>query len=579
MSDDKKKPAPGATTETPGKAGAALASAMADLLGRAFEIAARKAGTPSNEGVGPAPAQAGWIDALFSTYRGYLGQLASILPAVAQRISQERQGAEGNRLLVAATPPAGVAKSLDNMRNSLATTDSTIAAIKQKAGREELRERDLPALLREAHAVIDADGIGDLPALLDRLKYDFRMHGKAALKQARDELKWLTDSDKNAGLYKVLDALSHALGEKTVRKLLRKHWLDQLADAVGKKGEHRIPAGLEAWLREELRNAGIELSGQITGLGNQREVLVLDHAVDAVFEIRRPSILPAKGASSKARKDVTANGQFRVYGAREGRNYEVEGRKLLLPARVLDASQGMVVWSVDKLVVQESLDNRQAYGPMKAWDIGQSNTPLALFMVDYKEGDLGPYLELGLGCFAAPRTDPLAVGMYALGSVLVTTKFSQEAGRRIWGYDKRLANIEIEYRHRQVKCTLGNGGSAPTLTIEMPRGGGSASVGIPLFSYTIKGSSWHRTVITRSGTGEMMRSGGSQVTLSMTGLRSGGRKEDVTREFWDSLLWFGIVNSHGHVERMPMFTTWTEHMSAELGAPAVVAARDNSAPA
>ena len=39
-------------------------------------------------------------------------------------------------------------------------------------------------------------------------------------------------------------------------------------------------------------------------------------------------------------------------------------------------------------VVQESLDNRQAYGPMKAWDIGQGSTPLALLMVDYKEGEV-----------------------------------------------------------------------------------------------------------------------------------------------------------------------------------------------
>lgn len=583
MSDDKKRGKPDAATATLGQAGASLASAMTELLGCAFEMAGKRAGPMSSEADGAMPApgpSANWLDALFRSYRDYLGQWAATLPAVAQRISQVLQGGGGNRLLIAATPPAGVVKALEKMQNNLATTDPTVAAIKQKAATEELREKDLPDLLRQAHTIIDGDRVGDLPALLDRLKYDFRMRGKAALKQIRDELKWLTDSDKNTQLYKMLDALSQALGEKAVRKILRKHWLVRLADAVGKQGSNRIPEILESWLRDEFQKCGIELSGQLTVLGNQRDVLVLDHAVDAVFEIRRPSSLPAKkDATHTATRKVTGNKQFRIYGSREGQRYEVEGRKLLLPARVHDASQGTIVWSVDKLIVQEALDNRQAYGPMKAWDIGQGNTPLALFMVDYKEGDLGAYLELGLGCFAAPRTDPLAVGMYALGSVLVTTKFSQEAGQRIWGYDKQLADIEIEYRHRQVRCTLGNAGSGPMLVLEMPRGGESASAGIPLFSYTTKGSAWHRTVITRSGTGETMRSGGSQVTLSMTGMKSGGKKNDSIRRFWDNLLWFGIVNAEGRLERMPMFTTWTEHMSAELAPPCVVTARDNSAPA
>jgi len=132
-----------------------------------------------------------------------------------------------------------------------------------------------------------------------------------------------------------------------------------------------------------------------------------------------------------------------VYGEQEGLAYEVNGKAIRLPLRVVDASQALAAWSVDKRLVQEALPKVPDLD-LRAWDTGANRTPVTLMFVHYKDGDLGPYYELGLGCFVAPRRDPLSVGVYMLDSILVSSRPAVDVGEVIWGYEKEYVRVRLD---------------------------------------------------------------------------------------------------------------------------------------
>lgn len=91
---------------------------------------------------------------------------------------------------------------------------------------------------------------------------------------------------------------------------------------------------------------------------------------------------------------------------------------------------------------------------------------------------------------------------------------------------------------------------------------------LPLLSYTMKQGlpsildSLNCTVISRSGTGEQVRGGGAGVFLSAPGFRSSS--------LCDMLRTLDLVDDKGQLQQQPLFSVWTEHMSAEAGPPSLV---------
>ncbi len=216
----------------------------------------------------------------------------------------------------------------------------------------------------------------------------------------------------------------------------------------------------------------------------------------------------------------------------------------------------------------------------KVWDIGTNKTPIVLFMVDYREGDLEGYVELGLGCFATPRRDALAVGMVLIGKIPVSTQFACDAGRQIWGYDKCVdKTLQIRYYDKKVTCCMAGASGQGRLEFTLPRRGDGNSTSVPVFSYTWKGKFWHRTVITRSGSGESVRSGGAGVELKAK-LDPAELSENDQPGLGENLLYFGLLRKDTDKEGYrglaiaPMLTGWTEHMSAQLEVPSVIVPRE-----
>ena len=90
-----------------------------------------------------------------------------------------------------------------------------------------------------------------------------------------------------------------------------------------------------------------------------------------------------------------------------------------------------------------------------------------------------------------------------------------------------------------------------------------------MFLYTHKGEVLHRTIITRSGTGEMLRAGGTGLSLVI-------HDPKTTNSLCDDLHYFGVKEKGpGMPSRPPLFVAWSEHVSAQLPAPEIVYERQD----
>ncbi len=479
------------------------------------------------------------------------------------------------------------------------------------AGARELREyldRSSPPprgegflhLLRQIPAQFSDPNRVNLPQFLDEIKHELRRDPVKGLAVAERRLAWMRGD--TGYVYELLQLLEHALGDACLREiLLHKGVFDAFVSAIAgvQKPQNGLQPAWERSLRQVFAGIGHPLGQPLTVLAQctrqRNEFIVLDHAHDRVFDIRESE----SGFSADAVQELE------IYGLREGRTYfTATARQMpcvtprVLPHRIHDAAVGMAVWMVDRREVQSVLDSDPDRPPVKvrAWDMGVNRTPLVLFVVHYRETDIGEpggtdpatgararqsdeHYELGLGCFVAPRNDPLAIGMMVLGRLPVSMPAAAQVGREIWGYDKVHVDAgrwDLRYRPDAVTCLLELDGNV-RLRVELPRGGKRSSTRIPLFSYTTKFGQLHRNVLTRSGSGETLRVGGHGVAVSIDFVQGPAKNWWVDpkaggecRSLLTLLYQFGIVRDDPTKGRRAAYSVWTEHMQGEQGPPCIV---------
>jgi hypothetical protein len=240
------------------------------------------------------------------------------------------------------------------------------------------------------------------------------------------------------------------------------------------------------------------------------------------------------------------------------RVYTVEGRPLILPVRVHDAAQGLVVYTLPAARANAVLAARGA--PAHAMKVDRELAAVVVFGVRYRVSDLGSFEEMGLALLAAPDSDPWAIGLYLLAHP-VTGSFSREAGHVIWGYPKTVETIDCAWEEHAVTWTLRRRAGGPAIVaVTFPRGGRGASVAVPLPTYTLLDGKLHRTVFTRTGLGERIRTGGEGVALTL-----GEAAADPADPGW------GILDGLAAAGARPILSAWTEHLSGEFGPPRLIA--------
>lgn len=193
----------------------------------------------------------------------------------------------------------------------------------------------------------------------------------------------------------------------------------------------------------------------------------------------------------------------------DGQSYTIEGREVTLPVRVGDAAIAFASWLVPMRVAREIVADER----VQLVRILPGRAMLSLAAIEYRENDLGAYNELAIAFVA--QTDR-ARGRQGIGSYIhrlpVTTSFSREAGRRIWGLPKTVDAIDIRDvgDRRSARLTV-DGTHSLTLTVKMT--GARSFTDAPQAALARLDGVIRRTPFRASGSGLGFRLGGAAIEL------------------------------------------------------------------
>jgi hypothetical protein len=125
--------------------------------------------------------------------------------------------------------------------------------------------------------------------------------------------------------------------------------------------------------------------------------------------------------------------------------HTIAGTVLTMPVRIRRASQHMAMFSVDADAAQQMID----YSGLKVCRYLPGRAIVVLMLMHYTDGDLGQYLEYGTNVMVNPPGSD-ATGVKALqdaGAFIhhlpVDQAFTLEAGTKIWGYPKVMADFAV----------------------------------------------------------------------------------------------------------------------------------------
>jgi hypothetical protein len=219
----------------------------------------------------------------------------------------------------------------------------------------------------------------------------------------------------------------------------------------------------------------------------------------------------------------------------------VMDRDVELPVEVRDASAATVIWEVDAAALTALLPTDE----VEVIETSPGRAQFALALVDYRDNDLGSYLEVGFIAFVRPVSLSGAGdedGTFIL-RLPVDGEFTCAAGREVWGFPKTVEEITFDVADDSATATLTSGGEL-VLRVRVPRGGNDPMPPMPMASYTVKDSRLHATRFTQGGdrTGLVLGPDGVELELG-------------THPWAKELAGLGLPAP-------AVLSTWNEHMKA-----------------
>ncbi len=198
----------------------------------------------------------------------------------------------------------------------------------------------------------------------------------------------------------------------------------------------------------------------------------------------------------------------------------VQGRAVRTPVVVRDAVAMSVMYPVRSADVRRLLPTPRLH-PAE-WFPGWAICVLAA--IEYKDNDLGSYNEVGVNFLVTygPTPSLPLVGLVtasrrgALGAYVhrlpVTTSFSRDAGRDIWGFPKTVDTITFSDRDDRRSCRLDADGRH-VLTLGARRGGTRTLAEIPQDAYAWRDGMLFKTPSRMRAEGVGFRLGGATLVL------------------------------------------------------------------
>lgn len=203
------------------------------------------------------------------------------------------------------------------------------------------------------------------------------------------------------------------------------------------------------------------------------------------------------------------------------REYAIEGRTVKLPVEVRDASCLSAAFLVPAPAVRPLVGAPR----VEVAEVLPARAICTIAALEYRDNDLGVYDEVGVAflvrCGGSRSVSTLGTAIDALRGRLgayihhlpVTTRFSCEAGRRIWGFPKFLAEITFrEHAGRRAVTLVADGAHVLTLSVRAGRARRSYR-SARLAAYSGLGGNPLRTPFESSAEGVSWRPGGASLEL------------------------------------------------------------------
>jgi hypothetical protein len=224
-------------------------------------------------------------------------------------------------------------------------------------------------------------------------------------------------------------------------------------------------------------------------------------------------------------------------------SYEIAGQTVTMPCLVRDASAGTALFDVDLAAAQALVP--AAFTPVET---APGRCHVVIAGIDYRDNDLGDYLEVGITFFVTPAGGTADQAGTFITRLPVDQSFTCEAGRTIWGFPKSVEDIALDYADASVTCTLRMDGEL-VLRLTLPRGGTDDMPPMPMTTYTLIDGVPHQTAFTQGGAGSQVLAGGDGVTLELG-------DHPIAKE----LAGLGLPAP-------AQMATWTEHMQGRFETP------------
>ncbi len=234
--------------------------------------------------------------------------------------------------------------------------------------------------------------------------------------------------------------------------------------------------------------------------------------------------------------------------------YVVQGKTIALPVAVRDATSMTAMFVVPTINVRPLIPAAQ----LRIAEIFPGRTVCVIAAIDYRDNDLGQYNEISVAFFVRhgeqqpwPFFGLLAgLARHTVGAYIhrlpVTTSFSRDAGRDIWGFPKTVDDIGFQDEGARRSCRWAADGQH-VLSLSMLRGGRRRMPDAPQRAYAWRDGVLYETPSIMGGEG--VRVGLAGVTLTLG-----------THPIADELRHLGLP-------KRALLHTWTEHMHARFDAP------------
>jgi Acetoacetate decarboxylase (ADC) len=141
-----------------------------------------------------------------------------------------------------------------------------------------------------------------------------------------------------------------------------------------------------------------------------------------------------------------------------------DGSECLLPIRYFDVQSFVATFLTELDRAAELLKGTG----LQAVPQEDGHSVVALYCIEYRKTDLGPYNELGLTILARAPGDPIPANYVV--NLPVTTVLANRAGREIWGYNKFVAAIDVHSEGKKFSTILRDAENQMICALEGERG-------------------------------------------------------------------------------------------------------------